>query len=569
MKIFVKGKGPVNLDKNHYKGSGGQGTVYCKDGMGYKIYHDPQKMISPAKIQELSMLKMPNVLAPKDVLLDGNNNPVGFSMPFVKDTEFLCKLFVKSFRDKNNISHQGIIDLIKKMQETLVGIHKEGFLVVDYNEMNFLTSPNFEIPYYIDVDSYKTPSFPPTALMESVRDRVSPRNKFTELTDWFSWAVVTFQLYMGTHPYKGRHPNYKPKDWLKMMDDNVSVFHPDVRLPANTQDWAVIPKRHLEWYKRIFLNKERSIPPFADQIGLVAVPKPILISGTDKFEVEYVQDYTSPIRNIKLIGSIDYAVVDGEVYANKKIFDFNRKAHVELCEVQGSAPVVAFQMPGHDVEFVHTAMSGINGKNIGRIAADAMMQLDGRIYTMYNGHLTENVCTDFGNGKFVHHSQVVCNIFEPACKMFRGVVVQDILGKCWIAIPYRPGSCYNSHVPELDGYRIIDAEYASGMHAGFCVVLAEKSGFYDRFIFRFKLEDFSNYSVRIENNVEIDIVNFVVLPNDLCIMVINDLRVEAFFDNRKIKTIDNPPFNSSMKLFNKGMKVLFVNKNKLHSVRLK
>lgn len=573
MKVFVNGKS-INLTKNNYKGSGGEGTVYCKDSIGYKIYHDPKKMIPPAKIHELSKLSLPNVLGPKDVLLDSQNQPIGFTMPYIDNVEFMCKLFVKSYRNKNGISPQNIADLVKAMQQTLDKIHSEGFLVVDYNEMNFLVSRDYTTPYHIDVDSYKTPGFPPTALMESVRDRVSPKGQFTEETDWFSWAVVTFQLYMGIHPFKGRHPNYKPKQWMQMMEDNISVFHPDVRLPANTQDWSVIPKRHLDWYKLVFLNKERSIPPYADQIGVIAVPKAVLISGTNKFEVKYLEDHSSPIRRVKLVGNIRYAVVDGEIHANKKnVFDFNKKAHVELCEVQGTHPVAAFQMPGNDVFFVHTSFSGTMGEKIGSIAADAMMELNGRVYTIYNGVLTENICSAFGNVnqgvKVVHHSQVVCNVFEPAYKMFRGVVTQDIMGKCWIAIPYKSGSCHNIHVPELDGYRIIDAEYASGHKAGFCVLIAEKDGRYDRFTLHFDLTKNAAPSVRIEDDVEIDTVNITVLPNDLCIMVVNDLSVHAFFDNTKVKVIDKPPFDSSMKLFHEDMTVMFASRNKLHSVRLK
>lgn len=570
MKVVIKGKGSITLGKNNYKAAGGQGTVYCKDGVAYKIYHDPKKMVSPAKIIELNKLKMSNVLAPQDILYDENNNTIGFTMPYISDVEFLCKLFVKSFRDKNSIDPKGIVDLVKKMQETLSAIHKEGFLVVDYNEMNFLLSKDFKTPYYIDVDSYKTPSFPPTALMESVRDRVSPKNQFTELTDWFSWAVVTFQLYIGSHPYKGRHPSYKPKDWMKMMDDNVSVFHQDVRLPANCQDWSVIPKRHLEWYKRVFRDKERSVPPYADQIGPLAVAKPILISGTDKFEIKYLEDFPSPIRKIKTFGGIRYTIVDGEIYANKKkIFTFNRKAHVELCEVAGGNPIVAFQMPGFDIELVHTALSGIEGSSIGRISADAMMELNGNIYTVRNGNLTENVCTIFGNGKVVHHSQIVCSVFEPAFRMFRGLVAQDIMGKCWLAIPYKSGTCHNIHISELDGYRLLDAEYMSGFKSGFCVVIGEKKGRYDRFIIHFMGDHSFQVNIRMETDVETDTVNVTVLPNDLCVMVVNDLNVQAFFDNTKVKVVDKPPFDSSMRLFHEGMTVMFANRHKLHTVRLK
>lgn len=263
MKVIPKGKNPIELTKSHFKGSGGQGNIYCRDGFAYKIYHDPKKMIPVDKIRELNKLTViPSVLAPIDVLLNTNSKPIGFTMKYIDKTDFLCRLFTKSYRNKKNISPQTIADLVKEMQRILVEIHKLGFLVVDYNELNFLTCLDYKIPYHIDVDSYKTPSFPPVAIMESIQDHLAPTNKFSELTDWFSWAVVTFQLYMGTHPYKGRHPDYK--DWLKMKQENMSVFHPDVRLPANCQDWSVIPRRHLDWYKAVFHDKERSPDPEHD-----------------------------------------------------------------------------------------------------------------------------------------------------------------------------------------------------------------------------------------------------------------------------------------------------------------
>ena len=132
MKVFVKNK-PVELTKTHYKGSGGEGSVYCKGRTGYKIYHDPKKMIPTGKIQELGVISLPNVLAPMEVIYDTRQHPIGFTMPYVDKIEFLCKLFVKGFRDRENVSPKMIVDIITEMQKTLIEIHKKNILVVDYN----------------------------------------------------------------------------------------------------------------------------------------------------------------------------------------------------------------------------------------------------------------------------------------------------------------------------------------------------------------------------------------------------------------------------------------------------
>jgi tRNA A-37 threonylcarbamoyl transferase component Bud32 len=184
MKVFIKGKGHhVELGSNEYISQGGQGKVYAKGNLVYKIYHDASNVIPEAKMQELSVLSDPSVIKPEDILCNSKNKVVGYTMRFVADTHPLCKLFTKSFKQRENISSDQILKLVQRMQDTVQHIHSNDILVVDLNEMNFLVSSKFDEAYFIDVDSYQTKSFPATVLMESVRDRHA--KGFTELTDWF------------------------------------------------------------------------------------------------------------------------------------------------------------------------------------------------------------------------------------------------------------------------------------------------------------------------------------------------------------------------------------------------
>jgi len=210
----------ITLTSKEYKAAGGQGTVFCKGNTAYKIYHDPKKMIPVAKIQELSQLKRDSILAPIDPLYDHKTQQaVGFTMRYVKEIEFLCQIFTKTFRNDKSISPTDVVTLVTQMQQDLQYIHSMKSLVADYNEMNFLLDKLISIVLHIDVDSWQTPNFKATAIMSSVRDRTVKFGKFSELTDWFSWAVVTFQMYVGIHPFKGRHPKYKASEWEKRMDD--------------------------------------------------------------------------------------------------------------------------------------------------------------------------------------------------------------------------------------------------------------------------------------------------------------------------------------------------------------
>lgn len=561
VKVLVNGKNLITLNKNNYKASGGEGTVYQKNGIAYKIYTDPNKMIPLAKIKELMILDQPNILRPLDVLYDQKTqNPVGFTMTYVDDIEFLCRLFNKSFRKTNGVTPDNVIQIIKKMQQTLTEIHRNKSLVVDFNEMNFLIDRKFTTPYFIDVDSYQTPSFPATALMDSVRDRKSP-NKFTELTDWFSFAVVSFYLYMGIHPFKGIRDDYTNEERakLKMMDDGISVFHKDVRIPVSCQDWSVIPKPHLEWYKKVFLNGERSIPPLADGITIISTSGISIINSNSKFDVKDYGIYDSNILHVYDFNNTLYVLTDKKVYSGKReLFRLNRKYNkMELCSILGEDPVLAYTELGNII------FEDKNRNEIGKIRGNDLMQLNGAIYTVTNGNLMENTCIKIGQGVF-HKPRIACQIFDSSYKIFPGLVMQDVLGKIHAAVPYKIGACINIAIPELDGRRIIDAEYQNGK----AIFMTESKGKYSKFFLCFA-SDFSRYTIREENNVNLDGINFTVLPNGVCVSITENEKVEVFVDNSKLKLTQDPPFDSSMKLYRDGQKVLFSDTNKLYSVTLK
>lgn len=58
--------------------------------------------------------------------------------------------------------------------------------MVDLNELNVLVGSSFVEPFMIETDSYQTPSYRATAIMDSIRDRLVPTGQFALLTDWFS-----------------------------------------------------------------------------------------------------------------------------------------------------------------------------------------------------------------------------------------------------------------------------------------------------------------------------------------------------------------------------------------------
>ena len=291
MEYIIQGKGNINLNKKDFLASGGEGDIYIQGLTAYKIYQDPKKAIPEGKIKELSVLSLPNIIKPESTLLDKNGKNCGYSMKYVRkdDTFILCELFTKTFKSQNQFTPLNTINLIKRFRETIQHCHDKNILVVDLNEMNYLVAKNYKEIYAIDTDSYQTPSYKATAIMESIRDR---HNKtFTNDTDWFSFGVVTFNLFTGIHPYKGKHHTYN--GFEERMVHNISVFNKDVKVPPIVDDFTqTIPKAYYDWYEAIFEKGIRCAPPI-DFIQTFMVPRKIqIVKGSDNFTIDKVYTCT-------------------------------------------------------------------------------------------------------------------------------------------------------------------------------------------------------------------------------------------------------------------------------------
>jgi len=561
----------VTLTDKHYKASGGEAAIYVHNGKAYKLYHEPDKKMLPLqKMKELATISNSQVVIPKEVVYDVSKGiPLGYTTDFIDNSEPLIKFFTRTFKDDNNISFQMVNDLVKQIQMVVADVHAAKCLVVDLNELNILAkfdASSIE-PWFIDTDSYSTPSFKATAIMDSVRDRRVSKydSKGTlhynpdEMSDWFSWAIVTFWLYTNIHPFRGGHPNYRPKDKQKQMDDGISVFHPGIRLPPSVNDFRLIPKRHLDWYKQIFLKNDRSVPPLPDSSVPLLVPHQIVtITGTDKIGVSEVIAYSDSIVSVHQFMGIYYVATKKHIYAGKKEIGTINSKKTLICNANDGTPIIATQIT-NKISFGDLTSS----IPAGTINSNDMFARNGAIYTITNSKMVENSFTAFGN-KIIHRIAELENVSTISAKMYDGCIVQDLLGKKYLTIPYKLGSAFSKHIPQLDGYRIVDAKSDKTV----TIVLAEKGGTYDRFIIVFD-KKFSDFQVREVKDVAYDTINFAVMDNGLCILLASPTEIELFATATQYETLTNPPFDATMKLFTTPDGIFFINGNSIHQIKRK
>jgi hypothetical protein len=561
-RYFVQGRGEVRLDKSDFKAQGGEGSIYVQGATAYKIYTEPQRAIPQAKILELSVLTQPNIIRPLDVLLDAQNRPVGYSMRSVGRSYALCQLFPKAFRQRNNLTPGAMLRLVQKLQEGVGHVHAKGILIVDLNEMNFLVAEDFAQVYFIDVDSYQTPSYPAGVLMESVRDRHA--QKFTTGSDWFSFAVVSFQMFAGIHPFKGTYPPLQnlPDKETKLdarMRANVSVLNPAVSVPASCLPFSDIPPAYLDWYRAVFEDGKRLPPPDNPQpVVALAVPAAPRHVGSLHFEITEIEEFDSEIiRHEDLITITRKSIYFGakkfpKPQADVQVAQTPRLGHLVMAYMNGSRPCF------YDLTGARELALEIEGEEI--------MLCNGQFYLKQQENIFAVEFIELGGG-ILPGGRLVANVMAKSTRMFEGLAIQNLMGAFYASILPSPGVCHQVRLPELDGYQIVDARLSRNV----LLTVAAKGGRYDKHIFRF-VDDFRSYDSRIAPNISATDPDFIVLDSGVVLHMTDEDTLEIFprlKGSADIKSIQDPSIQGDVRLFRMGAQALIARGSKLYRIRMR
>ena len=560
-RYFVPGKGQLRLGKTEFKAQGGEGSVYVKGLNAYKIYADPSRCIAQAKIDELSVLVEPNIIRPRELIRDEKNRPVGYSMRYVGKAHSLCQLFPRAFRQRNSITPDLTLRVIRQLQTGVSHIHSRGILIVDLNEMNFLVSADFSELFFIDVDSYQTPSFPATVLMESVRDRHA--KTFTTDSDWFSFAVVSFQMFVGIHPFKGTYPplQHLTDNSMKLdarMQANVSVLHPGVSVPSACLPFSVIPPVYLDWYRAVFEQGRRLPPPPAVQAAIAVAGLPVArVVESGSFEVTEIREFDSEIIWHDGVITITERSIyfEGKRYS-KPAFD------VKLIVTPRQRHLVAAY---HDGAHLSVHDFTVDQKIETRIDGEEIMLSHGQLYIKQYEHI---FAIDFIElpKSFLLGSTAVANVMMSSTRMFEGVAFQNLLGATYASIPISSDRCHQVRLTELDGAQIVDAK----LYRSVLIAIVTTAGRYDKYIFRFA-KDFGSHDVRRLPDVASTNIEFTVLDTGVVLHLTDDDKLEVFSsvkDSVKLSVIEDRALEDDLKLFHTGTQALMAKGRKLYKFKL-
>lgn len=544
VKVIVKGGPTIQLGLSEFVAQGGEGSVYAKGGRAYKIYADPGKMIPLGKIAELARIQDANVIKPDHVLLDPKSmQPVGYDMRFVERPYVLCQLFPKAFRDRMGITPEMSLDLVRSMQARLKAIHAAGALAVDANEMNWLVGSDLVTAYAIDADSFQTPSFPPTALMESIRDRHAPTGKFDTGTDWFAFAITSFQVFIGVHPYKGQTTPRMSMD--DRMLKNISAFDRAVGLPGSVLPFTVIPEVYRAWLHAVLQGGKRVAPPDGLQATIVLTAQTATVVATAQgFTV--TEFYRLKIRIDAFIENSNrlIAIAGTQVYVGFKPVGY-RKSGVLAFTPQAQRPLqIWVEHQRLQVRLLDT------GRDVTvDLAVLDVMTTDGRVYARNAKGMMELVLDDIGDTVRVS-SRPAGNMLEYATSVYPGCAVQNLLGACYVTLFPQSRTFPQIRMPELESYRITDARFDGGV----LMVIGQKAGKTDKLIFRFSA-DWTAYDVRTVADITAAGLNFITLDRGqagrICVHLTEEEKLEVFScqkDAVGMRVLEDPALRGGLRL---------------------
>lgn len=520
--MVLEGKGTLTLRPGDYVTSGGEGAIYRVGSTVVKLYADAEKMRRDGLVQKITLLKKlahPFIVAPSGVVSKVSGEPIGFHMPFAEG-EPLSRVFTNDFRLREGFTDESAKVLVARMRDVVEFAHGAGAVLVDANELNWLArvhGPDSPSPSVIDVDSWAIGKFGASVIMPSIRDW--HRKGFDQLSDWFAWGVVTFQLWTGIHPYKGRLDGYGPGDLEKRMKANKSIFTRGVHLNRAVRDIRVIPAPLCAWYEAMFEHGERTAPPSPFETG-ASTPRAALT-------LHVTTDKSGSLVYEKLFASAGNLVVrvwpcGVLLLRDGSLVDLRSKRTIgklsghgsEVIKVSGGWLIGNIDNGMLALEYIAEA-TAISERLTLPLSARALFRSENRLFAVTESGITEIILHVFGKPVLAVGSTWGAPV--QSTQFFDGVGLHDALGAKFLVLPFGDSACAMVRAPELDGLTIVSGK-ACGRFVAMTAI--DRKGKHERIEFMFDREHGSYTLRRIA--VDSPELNMTILPKGVVASIEND-----------------------------------------------
>ena len=567
--VKLEGRGTITLKTTDHMATGGEGTIYKVNDTVIKIYHKIDTVARNDVEGKIAFFKQhphPYVIAPIGGVYEGTKL-IGFYMPLAPG-DYLTRVFTTGFRKTIGFKDADSILLTDRMRDIVLFAHSNNALLVDANEFGYLVAPGPE-PRIIDVDSWvlygKLPAT--VSIMPSIHDWHV--KTIGQQTDWFAYAIVTFQVYTGLHPYKGVLDGYTVRDLELRMKDNASVFSKGIQLNMSVRDFNCIPGPLLDWYKSTFQDGTREIPPSPTETGVAMTQTGRIlhtqVTVTGNLTLEKL--YEKPGEEILRVFPCGMVLTDaGTLYdlKSKRVIYKDALLDCKVIKVEGGWLVVR-KAHASSTNYVYINEIDLSASYIEGFVLQwsQLLLYENRLFVVTIDKLIELQLRVFN--RILLTGKPVCSIMPKSTTWFDGVGVQDALGATYLVTPFGDDSCISVRVKELDTIKLVNAK--AGEHFVTVVGLNNK-GEYEKFEIIFD-KTYSSYKIWSTITDSPDL-NIAILPKGVCSTIVRDGEVTLFAPSQgTTKTIQDSQIRTDMLLYNWENKVLYIYKSTVWQMSLK
>lgn len=453
MKVQVEGGRCVTLRDREFVAEGGEGRVYARRETAYKVWTDPARRLASDKVAALRRIASPDVIAPQALLrAPGGGDVIGYTMRFVRDAWVLGQLVSPRFANAQGITTADALQIAERLARALRAVHAAGVLVVDLSDVNVLVDSTTARPALIDCDSWQTPGHPATAITPAITD---PRagGRWSEGSDWFSYAVLVFSMLVGIHPFRGKHPHVR--GMAARMAQGLSVLDPQVRTPAVCRPRSIIPAPWLAWFREVLERGHRGPPP-VDGVGLRSTLGATRVVPVRAGGVAAAMAHAfaaSPLPGPQ--GSRGATAVPTAMLGAGATGP--RGTEITLV-TQAGVRVVATRSPGRPGVALQCDAIPVVPATL-PLAVDAWHATPyGGVVARIGGELVELVARPLGP-RLVVAPRPLARVLPHATQLLDGVAIVNALGRMHAHLLIGPGCSRVVRLEALDGRRVLDARF--------------------------------------------------------------------------------------------------------------
>jgi hypothetical protein len=286
--VYVAGR-KLRLDPASSIGKGGEADVFdVGGGRALKLFKAPdhpdlagdpgQQEAARQRIAEHQekLRRFPSglpdrIVRPEKLVTTKDGGLVlGYTMRLLTGAEVLLRYGERSFR-QGGVGGDAVVTIFRGLHETVVGLHRCGVVIGDFNDLNVLVLG--DECHLIDADSFQFDGFVCRVFTERFVDPLhcdpaAPRPLLVRPhdtgSDWYAYAVMLMRSLLFVDPYGGV---FKPGPASVRVSPaarplhRITVFHPEVRYPKPALHWDVLPDDLLQLFHCVFEKDRRGVFP--------------------------------------------------------------------------------------------------------------------------------------------------------------------------------------------------------------------------------------------------------------------------------------------------------------------